>query len=61
MYELGWFEYSICHYCSWLLFADLFILDICFILLGAGFITEGIDALKAGYALLMVAAFLSCM
>jgi succinate-acetate transporter protein len=45
---------------SWVLFLDLLFLDLTLILLAAGFMTENMAVLKAGYSVGFVVAFLSC-
>jgi succinate-acetate transporter protein len=45
---------------SWVLFLDLFFLDIVLILLGVGFMANSSAILTAGYSFGFVVAFLSC-
>jgi succinate-acetate transporter protein len=45
---------------SWVLFLDLFFLDIVLILLGAGFMIGSTSVLTAAYSFGFVVAFLSC-
>jgi uncharacterized protein len=45
---------------SWVLFLDLFFLDIVLILLASGFMVGSSSVLTAGYAFGFIVAFLSC-
>lgn len=45
---------------SWILFCDLFCLDICLLLLACGFMVPVDGLLTAGYSFGLVVSFLSC-
>ncbi|KAK6837329.1 hypothetical protein RU639_001545 [Aspergillus parasiticus] len=45
---------------SWVLFIDLFLLDICLLLLACGYMVNVQSLLTAGYAFGLVVSFLSC-
>jgi len=45
---------------SWVLFIDLTVLSLGFLLLAVGFMENNDDVLTAGYAVMLVTAFLSC-
>jgi succinate-acetate transporter protein len=46
---------------SWVLFVDLAVLSLGFLVLAVGFMEGSDDVLTAGYAVMLVTAFLSCM
>jgi succinate-acetate transporter protein len=45
---------------TWVLFLDLAVLDLAFLLLGTGYMVNSTEVLKAANAVLLVTAFLSC-
>lgn len=45
---------------SWVLFVDLFFLDICLLLLACGFMASRDGLLTAGYSFRLAVSFLSC-
>jgi succinate-acetate transporter protein len=65
MYAWAWFILTVVFTVaamrsSWVLFLDLFVLDIVLILLAAGFMTGSMAVMKAAYSLGFVVAFFSC-
>jgi succinate-acetate transporter protein len=65
MYCWAWFIMNVLYTVAairsnWVLFLDLVVLDLAFLLLAVGYMTQSNEILKAGFSVLLVTAFLSC-